>query len=1471
MKSFVHKILLVFLFFTLGQTVFASVDDSLINQYYSAGFANTQNEVQIIDNISHDIYRVVPVDTVKYPKNIVLALKRKVKTENRRIPYLDISKSYDLPISIGKTIAGKDYDLIISEMKFNKDGCYLTAFLVLNDPFSGKDIIFAGDNIRMGPTGMSGEGRLVLYRNVPLKMGPNITLNIIGENGKSYVEFDCFGYKAMGVEGDVIFSRDMLLPCNDSGEIITDINKKVKSHFEAELVGWSDLLVGVSIDKFQVQKLDGWIFSVQNAYLDMSDLANPPGIVFPSEYSNTTELWRGFSLGLLSVSIPRKFNSSSTKATTISATNMIIDNCGISGTFAADNIIPLKEGEAEGWSISLDHVQVELLKNQIKSAGLNGKMKIPLQKEEDEIAFDYSGFIDANGNILVNGALTSDVKIDVPVFSAKMTIEKGSNLELKTVDGKFRPKAVLNGKIDIDAGGNASIGVKGIDFQKLTLQTVVPYVDIEYFGVNVSSDSKFSKFPVSFKKIEFKKLGNQFGIGFGAKVNFSEKFSAEGSFEIISKIDFNENKINYQFDKIKINQLAIDVDQGAFRLKGELVIYNQDPVYGNGFKGMIELALEGSIKVAATAQFGTVRGMRYFYADALVGFSSGIPIFTGVGLYGFGGGIYYKMKRAGNCAALPTAGQMADNTTSAGASLSGVTYVPDSLTFLGVKATVIFGTYPKPDPFNGDATFEIAFNQNFGITYLGFTGNAYFMKKITDDSQGAKISAHLELSYVVATKTLSGLLEAYVNMPNLLVGTGPNNKAGTCLLYFSPSDWYIYIGQPTNRIGLKVINLLTLNSYFMVGTKIPAFPDPPAEITRMMGEQTTNFMAELNKLGDGSGIAFGASASISTGDKTFLIFYGNFSLGAGFDVMLKNYGSAHCVGENKPIGINGWYASGQAYAYVQGKIGIKVKVFGKNIKADILDFGAYALLQAKLPNPFYMEGRAGGYYNILGGLVSGKCDFKFTLGNECQIAGAGMLEGIQVISETTPADGSTDVNVFTSPQIAFNMEINKKFQIVAEGGATASYIIRLDYCRVKDKNGNEIQGNLVWNDAKNLVVFDSKEILPPKESMTFEGRIHFEEWYNNQWTPVSGDPGEEVKKTFTTGTAPDFIPEENVSFTYPVKNQLNFYVKEYNKGYISLDKGQEYLFNNVEGFKQVARFSTNGSNKELAFSYNKTESTLDFDIPSDLDKNKIYAFSIVNVPLKATSKVDENLTSATNSYINEGDNQTNLTTQDLEGNLEQLEEKLIYQIHFRSSQFATFIEKLNTIPSETGLAGYIIGDIDEVSIAYYGTELFDKAEISGAKGTTGLIKVTNLPDGWYNQCMKDLAYTNYPIAGNIMINYRDVNILGVPPFKDAAIVQNPDNAELSESDIQSNSARITASISYFRSLIGSSGFYDYSNLLSQCANSVLYKSHPDAVRIINGRYKGVLSGNYDMYLNAAYVLPGKDIVTSNKKITIFDY
>lgn len=128
----------------------------------------------------------------------------------------------------------------------------------------------------------------------------------------TYVEFDCNGFRCMNIAGEVSFPRSTFLP--DSGSETDDQPKggdvRVKGSFSAKVCDGWNILVGITLDPFQVSEAAGWGFYAQQAWLDISDLQNPPNMTFPEEFGNmgdarTRNTWKGFYLERLEVRTPK--------------------------------------------------------------------------------------------------------------------------------------------------------------------------------------------------------------------------------------------------------------------------------------------------------------------------------------------------------------------------------------------------------------------------------------------------------------------------------------------------------------------------------------------------------------------------------------------------------------------------------------------------------------------------------------------------------------------------------------------------------------------------------------------------------------------------------------------------------------------------------------------------------------------------------------------------------------------------------------------------------------------------------------------------------------------------------------------------------------------------------------------------------------------------------------------------------------
>jgi hypothetical protein len=1456
-------------------------------------------------------------DSIQRYIDLARTLIEKVRATQNFIKSIDANSKFELPVGISKTIGGIKYDIAIHAVRLKPSFAELDVFMQFEIPQNNKVLTFMAKGIKLSNKGgIIGDAKLVLLSDNAINFsGDKVQLLIKGKTGNTYVTMDCDGFKEMSLDADVIFSRDLLLPESPNGKILPDA--RVTSSFKTTLSNWNDLIVQLSMPDFQVKGLNDVGFSIRDAVFDFSDLRNAPNVKFPQGYNSTQmlpdnqNLWRGVYIRQLSVRLPNQFSKKNQSGrTTFDGYDLIIDQLGFTGTVVGKNLIGLNNGDMNGWAYSLDSVGVSIQANQLVEAGFKGDIVIPVADAQKP--FHYKAIINTGGNYLFNVSTASDLSF--PLWQAgKVEIYKASYLEVKVVDGQFLPKANLHGRMNIKAKlseGGKGVELADIKFENLQIQAVRPYIQVGVFSFGSESlEQKMAGFPVSISEIGARNVSEkELALDFRLKVNLVSAFAADAGLSVIGAMN---NEKQWRYKDIEIRDISVDADIGAVKLSGRLIFYRNDKMYGDGFNGVVNAEFAKMVKAKASAIFGNVNGQRYWYADAMVEFKPGLPIFTGINITGFGGGAYYGMK-------VDKAGVGSD----LGKTASGIVYVPDEKSGLGLKASIAIGATSE-EAFNADATIEVLFYRGGGVRYISFMGNAFIatpplgdklakmkeatgkmvdaMKKVeskfssatmglveytrTDQSfiqqihggigdaagkRGA-ISARVFIDYDFDNSTLHANFNVGVEIAGGLIKGG-----GEAVLHFAPSEWYVYIGTPDNRfnlgIGIGPIRAQA-DAYFMVGTKIPGSPPPPANVVKILGGGNYDYMKDLNAIGEGAGFAFGTSFSVTTGDLQFLIFYARFDAGAGFDIMLKNYGDSRCEGSGDRIGINGWYANGQAYAYFDGSVGIKVDLFFISGKFEILSIGAAALLQAKLPNPTWFRGVVGGHFSILGGVVSGDCRFEVTLGSECKIIKKqeNILAKMAIISQLTPAEGEKEVNVFSTPQAVFNMPVDKVFELT-DNGKKRSFRIKLDQFRFTDA-GKEINGSLTWNDNRDVVAFNSIDILPSKKEVKGIAQVSFEEQINGAWTPVIFEGKKTIEKseiTFTTGLAPDYIPLSNVEYSYPALNQLNFYKDESREGYIKLKKGQPELFQLGPEWKQVGRMSALAAGKsEFPMSY--ANQMVNYSLPTDLQNNRMYSFELVNVPTQKSGSIDRNVSDVKNQVEVGGESaNTEIKTKKAEGSIAELQEKSIFSSYFKSSGYPTLASKVSSLNFSPGWTWAIQTGVNELGTTSYGPEFFDGSEfVSSAYDQDKLVQLEADVAGnsWYENLVYPLVYEGYPLNSKVVIRNRTKDFLGLPPLKSVYLRQSPSQRQLTNESILAGSdiseQPVAMGVIYNLPL---EMYRDYLDLQATAANLSVNESNARTDKFLLEPFPILRQGSYK--INFKHVLPGTRKVTSINPYTI---
>jgi|GEM_PF-310730 len=1429
------------------------------------------------------------------------ALHRIIEENGRLVGKLSPDEPTDLPVGLVQQRGGLDYIIAIEHMTFTAKGAWLDAFMSMEVPFAERRIAFSASKVAFGLLGIKGAAsvKMLLMKDVPLRVSNQVKLVVKGDNGGTFVEFDCEGFKSLTVSGEFEFCQNWIVPEGPDGEPVD--TARVKARFSTSLSDWNDFIALAEIDPFQVKGRKGLGFYVSEMVVDMSDVNNPPSIVFPDDYQSPHFLegdqnhWRGFYLRKASVKLPRQLKDKGKAGQRIElgVSNLIIDNMGVTGEVYGTNLISLGNGDMSGWAFSLDSIAVGVQANQFKYAGFSGDLQVPVFKDDKSLR--YSALMHPNDEYFFSVGLNE--ALTMPMWAAEVTLAPASRIEIAVVKDKFLPKAILHGELNITTGGDTRTSLAGIAFEELTISTERPRVKIGTFSFGTGKKtSGFSSFPLTLTAIGARSDSDRVGLDFTVKLNLmksdKEGFGADASLTVWGKMNESEGRHRWQYEKLEVSEIGINVKKpGAYELEGRLTFFRQDLTYGKGFRGKVNAKL-GGIKVDAMALFGSTDSLRYWYADAMVVTPKGIPLVAPLALYGFGGGVYHHMRQKGY-------NEKVQSTL--GVTTSGIVYLPDPATHLGLKASVVLGVQGKPEATNGDATFEISFNSRGGINQVGLMGNLYFVTgSFTAGAENVKAGAksaasggtgHAELkkdapiyanAHILFDNTndvFHADMKVFVNVANgMMKGVGENNLAGWAVMHFASDEWYVYIGSPANPVGVQLLGLAKTTSYLMAGDHLPGSPPPPDRVSQILGGIDLDYMREENALKSGKGFAFGLHFAVSTGDQQFLMFYGRFDAGAGLDIMLKDYGNARCEGRSGPLGINGWYANGQAYAYLEGKIGIRVKLKFYKGDFDILKIGAAAVLQAKGPNPFWMRGIVGGNYSILGGLVKGSCRFEVTVGEQCKIVTDNPMGDIEVIAEVTPGAGATDVSVFNAPQAVFNMPVDKPFEIVDMDDNHKFYRIKLDHFKLQD-GAREIAARTEWNDNHDVLALNTYDVLPSQKPVKASVQVSFEEFTNGAWRPVTEKGARLAEKrevTFTTGIAPDYIPLENVAYSYPVINQYNFYKDESSNGYIKLVKGQPELFNVSNEWVQKGRFVSR-SGKQHLFNVGYAGGQVNFTVPADLQTGQIYAFQVVNLPAQGIGAVDQNVDSLVTRVVSDNElMDTQVRTKQAEGTLSNLKEKNVFSTHFRTSRYASLGGKLGQTSVSGGWPRLLRPFVHELGVYLDNAECFDAFELKGITGRNAVApligfeaKLSDVP--WYRDYIYPLVYEGYPLNGTFHLKWRNPDLLGVVPVRAVYLQQMNGDRVLTEADVSRGSAGAITSYAVLKYNLPHYVEQDLVDLQGQVANAYASGAVPTERlrKLLAERFPRITEGTYPVDLK--YQLPGTRQTTSMYGIQIGNY
>lgn len=1337
------------------------------------------------------------------------AIENYVNAEGRLVSQMTMGNPMGLPIAMDSPTPDGNAFIGILALKFTDTLATLNAAMSFPLPEQGFNIGLGAMDIPFHPNGPGcGNDQAVLYMVDDIKVNfsadhdslvikaarfAHNDFTSVTDSG-TFVAWDCQGFRALTISGEVRFSKDHLvedLPNGDDGPA------KITGAFMAR-TGRHGFLARIDFNKpFHLKGGKGWGFDVQEAWIDQASYTNPPGIQFPKNYAQIAgdpalfdaehhtmkPLWEGVYLKRAMIRLPEEIEAfDHAGRITGQVDNLIYDKQGLTGSLKVANLLGPDEGNLDGWGYSMDTLQLDLIASSFSQAGFKGRVHIPIT----DTLLVYSAMVQQNiqkNDWRAEFLLHPKDTISADLWKAELQLDPTSYIQALVGDdslGTFA-KLELNGKLSIDKA-MPSVGhmkFKGIHFNHITFQTKAPYIDpdknaafsfaspqksiggdaeVEDTGDDGTGggERKAGGFPVTINKVELTRRNPDgtplAGLAFDINLNLTGEvnvFAATTRIAVLGELNTTAMH-HWGYHDLELDSIGVSGSVGAVSVRGGLRFYNGDGTYGDGIKGLLHAEfLKGKLIVQAAGQFGNKEGNRYWFVDSQVAYESGISVYPGFTIYGFGGGAWYHMKRN---SPYPSAQSLVQRDTAQvfekppGYTLTNVSYQPDPTTYFGFQGTMLFGNPGGGQAYNADVALGAEISSSGGVSNIFLNGNVYFMTK-KDERVSVPVHGTAEIKYDFPNEVFTGNFDVFINIKNGLVrGSNANDLAGRVNLLISDNDWHLFAGTPQVPIGLKFAGLFSTSSYFMIGKNLPDVMPPDEHVTSILNISAESLSHGRPNVSSGlNGFAFGSRMSLADTLKFSLLRF-RLAAGLGCDISLLDHGSQTCAGMDpgEVMGVNGWYASGQLFGYFSGTVSLHVDVFVYEGEIDILTLSAAVLLQGGLPNPSWMTGNVGGHYSVLSGMVSGDFTFPMEIGTPCSPPSDGLLTGLNPIGDLVPHNGSYNVDCGVNPEAALNMKVNEVFNMyeILPNGSRKLHTYRLSVDKFELKEGtNLVNTTMSVGNAHDQVMLVPGAFLKAMTLHTVSITIKAEEknLNTNAWAPAlkNGQPVAWTQTNqFTTGPEPNTVDPSYVNYTYPFTNQRNFLQGECSRGMIEIrqDMTGMALFspapepNKVRSFKMLITPVLGGATQEAVAEINGgTPMRILFNMPQ-LNNHTIYSCQLISrdsVLPSANTGVFGGITNLQNagmmwehstvssSTTSQFNNMVHVLHQAIQGYTLRSNEHLLYTFHFGTSQYNTLDEKVAAMQTTaTSRSAPSAPELETLSPGFTG-ERFDLVDVYG--------------------------------------------------------------------------------------------------------------------------------------------------------------
>ncbi len=349
----------------------------------------------------------------------------------------------------------------------------------------------------------------------------------------------------------------------------------------------------------------------------------------------------------------------------------------------------------------------------------------------------------------------------------------------------------FDGKLIFDIDKKLSVG----DLIVWSSGLVAPGNAIDqWYSLPTPKSAKFKKFSVGIDKIKIKyeTAGNLYKLSLGGGITLADNLPLDGGvkFDMETWMDVQTGgKLKY--NSTHVNSLAVSCTTAAWNFSVSVNFYENDPTYGDGFKGDLDFYIKKpNFSADATLYIGkkpsTVNVNDYFsywFVQAGVSFSPGIDLSaTGVPITinGFTGRAYHHMKHK----------SQPWNVTS-------TDFEPDETNKFGLMALLPISLSGKDNVYWGNDAFEISFDTSGSVSQVTLYQDAYLLTSGFGNKDGmVKLTSSLGYydsqppAFILGTLNADLKIPNKSGIPNVFCGTG-----GLALRIVNGSDWYFNAGS----------------------------------------------------------------------------------------------------------------------------------------------------------------------------------------------------------------------------------------------------------------------------------------------------------------------------------------------------------------------------------------------------------------------------------------------------------------------------------------------------------------------------------------------------------------------------------------------------------------------------------------------------------------------------------------------------